>query len=156
MGLPYAFLELGLYLTTALLVIVILQTGNSCWLYLKAKDLMPGRPESLYEIAYMLMARKSIFLLSATLLGNSFGLVMVYFIVFSKTMKSVAEDAIPDNKVSEDGDGIYYLMALKEFWIVVLGIFVLPICLKRELQDLHIVSLSLFAAVVLFIVILFL
>ena len=116
---------------------------------------MPGRPESLYEIAYMLLARKSIFMLSTTLLCNSFGLVMVYFIVFAKTMRSVAEDAIPDNKVSEDGEGIYYLMAFKEFWIVVLGFFVLPICLKKELQDLHIVSLSLFLAVVFFIVILF-
>ena len=94
---------------------------------------MPGRPESLYEIAYMLMNRKSIFIISGTLLGNSFGIVMVYFIVFAKTMKSVAEDVVPDGKVNPDSTGIYYLMSCKEFWMVLLGILVLPICLKKEL-----------------------
>ena len=71
---------------------------------------MPGKPESLYELGYMLMARKSIFLLSGTLVLNSLGLVMVYFIVFSDTMKSVATDAF---QVSADDDGFKQYLAGK-------------------------------------------
>ena len=129
-GLPYSFLELGFWVTMALMGLIIVQTVNSCWLYLKAKDLMPGKPESLYELGYMLMARKSIFLLSGTLVLNSLGLVMVYFIVFSDTMKSVAMDAF---SITENDEGFKHYLAGKQFWILALGVLVLPICLKKEL-----------------------
>jgi amino acid permease len=91
---------------------------------------MPGKPESLYELGYMLMARKSIFLLSGTLVLNSLGLVMVYFIVFSETMKSVAMDAF---SITENDEGFKHYLAGKQFWIMALGVLVLPVCLKKEL-----------------------
>ncbi len=63
-------------------------------LYLKVKDMLPGKPESLYEIGYILQARTSIFIISSILAFNALGLCMVYFIVFGSTVKSIAEDLI--------------------------------------------------------------
>jgi hypothetical protein len=37
--------------------IVALLTINSTWLYLKAKDLVMGKPESLYELGYVILGR---------------------------------------------------------------------------------------------------
>jgi len=51
--------------------------------------LIPGKPESLYEIGYMLFKRSSIFIISACLAINSLGLCMVYFIIFGKTSGSI-------------------------------------------------------------------
>jgi len=124
-GLPYAFLELGVLITIALLAVVTLQTQNSSWLYLKAKDLIPGKPESLYEIGYMLMGRKSIFILSIILALNSFGMVMVYFIVYGNTIQSVIIDL---TTLTEDD-----IIGGKQFWIIILSVFLLPVCMKKEL-----------------------
>jgi len=53
---------------------------------MKAKDLIPGKPESLYEIGYILFKRKAIFAISGIMMLNAFGMCMVYFIIFGKTM----------------------------------------------------------------------
>ena len=92
MGLPYAFLELGLWISLLSMFLVAMQTLNSIWIYLKAKDLIPAKPESLYELGYILLGRKSIFFISTCLTLNSFGLCMVYLIIFANTMKSICED----------------------------------------------------------------
>ena len=65
---------------------------NTSWLYLKTKDLLPGKPESIFEIGYILFERKSIFVISVVLVLNSLGLVMVYFINFAKIMASLCQD----------------------------------------------------------------
>jgi len=51
--------------------------------------LIPGKPESLYEIGYILFQRKAIFMISGILVLNSLGMVMVYFIIFGKTMGGI-------------------------------------------------------------------
>ena len=101
-GLPYAFLELGIVMSCVLMFIVALLTINSTWLYLKAKDLVMGKPESLYELGYVILGRQSIFMISSILVLNAFGLVMVYFIVFSDTMASVIGDLF---SIGKDDDG---------------------------------------------------
>ena len=47
----------------------------------------------MYEIGYMVLGRPSIFLISAIMFLNSFGLDMVYFILFGNTMGSLVSDA---------------------------------------------------------------
>jgi amino acid permease len=109
-GLPYAFLELGLWISLGSMVLVAIQTMNSIWIYLKAKDLIPAKPESLYELGYILLGRKSIFFISACLTLNSFGLCMVYLIIFSDTMKSICKDVWD---VTDEDTGFQYLLAIK-------------------------------------------
>jgi amino acid permease len=129
-GLPYAFLELGLWLSLICMFLVAIQTLNSIWIYLKAKDLIPTKPESLYELGFILLGRKSIFFISGCLALNSFGLLMVYFIVFSETMMTICQDV---GNITDEDTGIRHLLAIKQTWIIFLGIALLPICLKREL-----------------------
>lgn len=93
------------------------------------------------------MKRKSIFLISGILNVNSLGLVMVYFIVYSNTIQSVVSDL-----TSLPADSFW---VGRTFWVLILAILILPVCLKKELQELHIVSLTLFVAVCVFILIIF-
>jgi amino acid permease len=88
-GLPYGFYQLGMFPGAIFMITMGLLTINSSWLYIKSKDLIPGKPESLYEIGYMLFKRSSIFIISACLAINSLGLCMVYFIIFGKTSGSI-------------------------------------------------------------------
>lgn len=48
------------------------------------------------------------------------------------------------------------MLAIKQSWILFLGLLLLPVVVKKELQELHIVSLSLFVAILVFIFIIFL
>ena len=84
-GLPYSFLYFGIPLAIVLNIIVVFITILSGKLYLCTKDLIPGQPESLYEIGYMLIGRASLFIIASILIINAFGVVMIYFIVFGDT-----------------------------------------------------------------------
>ena len=84
-GLPLAMFNLGLPLAIFLQVLVMFSTHMSSNMYLYIKDIVPDKPDSLYEIGYMIMGRKSIFILASILIINSFGLCMIYFIVFGDT-----------------------------------------------------------------------
>ena len=93
-GLPFALLQLGLWIFLVALFFMTLSTVNSCSLYLRTKDLIPGRPESLYEIGYSLFKRSSIFIISAILLVNGIGIVILYFIVYGNIMVGLSNDFI--------------------------------------------------------------
>jgi amino acid permease len=53
-GLPFAMLTLGLVVGILLNISVCYITFLSGILYLSLRELIPGRPNSLYEIGYML------------------------------------------------------------------------------------------------------
>jgi amino acid permease len=53
-GLPYAMLTLGMVVGVLLNLSVCYVTFLSGILYLSLRELIPGRPNSLYEIGYML------------------------------------------------------------------------------------------------------
>ena len=90
--LPFAFYQLGLVCGTAFLVFNAFLTINRSWIYLKAKDLIPGKPESMFEIGYYVMGRKSVFLISTVIFLQSMGISIVMFILVGKTMASVTTD----------------------------------------------------------------
>lgn len=54
-----------------------------------SKDLAPGRPESYYEIGYMVLGRKSIFVNALLIFILCFGVMMIYFIVFADITRSL-------------------------------------------------------------------
>jgi amino acid permease len=64
--------------------------------------LVKGKPESLYELGYILIGRKSIFIISLNIALNGFGLVTIYFQVFSKTCASVMVDILKGNKNNDN------------------------------------------------------
>ena len=63
-GLPYAMYHFGIPVALVMNCITATITCYSAYLYLKTKDLIPDKPESLFEIGYMVMGRRSIFLIA--------------------------------------------------------------------------------------------
>lgn len=154
-ALPWSFYMLGIYPALAIMVVMACLTVNSSVLYLKAKDLTPGKPESIYELGYILMKRASIFIISGILTLNGLGMCMIYFMIFGNTIGSIVAginnfEGQPDTFIT--GSTFIYQRTI---YILVLAMFLLPIIVKKELQELHIVSMGLFGSILLFILILF-
>jgi len=81
-GLPYSFLYFGIPLAIVLNIAAIILTVFNGMMYLELREVMPDKPNNLYEIGFMLLGRKSIFMISFIYLINAFGLMLIYFITF--------------------------------------------------------------------------
>ena len=88
-GIPYAMYHLGIPFGIGLNLIIMVSCWYSCVLYLGAKQLVPVQVQSLYEIGFVTLGRLSIYLISVILLISSFGLMLIYFIVFGDTFDSI-------------------------------------------------------------------
>ena len=143
-GLPYAFYYTGLALGISFILVMALQTVCSVELYLAAKDFLPGKPESLFEIGYIIFKRNSIFLICSIIILNSFGLMLVYFIVFGDTLSSVVMN-LNSNVTSDDFFG------KRMAYVIILSLSLCPLILKKELQELKIISVLLFVSIFTFI-----
>lgn len=112
--------------------------------YLRVKDMCPDKPESLYEIGYMCIGKSSIYVISFINLLNSFGCLCLYFIVFSgiaaKLLVNYSDYAI---------DEIWYTS--RTVYVLGLGVLLIPVVLKKELAELEILSVILFASIGIFI-----
>lgn len=84
-SIPYSFVSFGIPLAIVANILAVILTIFSCDLYMAAKDIVPDKPSSLYEIGYMVMGRNSIFIVGGVQFLNSFGLMLVYFILFGDT-----------------------------------------------------------------------
>ena len=147
-GLPLAMYSLGLPLAMVLQIGVMITTHMGSMMYLHLKDIVPGKPESLYEIGFMLYGRKSIFMLGSILVINSCGLCMIYFIVFGDTFGQFAA-SFTDGK--ESLGSIWYTS--RWCYSVPLSLILAPYCLKKQLAELSIIAFMLFVALGLFVVV---
>lgn len=94
----------------------------------------------------MISGRNSIFYIAAIQLINSFGLMMIYFIVFGDT----AGQLIGGFNGYQLGD-VWY--SSRYFYVIFLGSALIPIVLKKELAELEWLSIVLFASIGIFIVV---
>ena len=85
-GLPYAIYLLGFPLGVVLNLAVDYMSYESGMMYMALWNIMPDNPNSLYEIGYMLLGRKSIFANAITIVVMSFCLMLIYLIVLSTTL----------------------------------------------------------------------
>lgn len=144
-GLPLAMLTLGLLVGISLNALICYITFLSGIVYLALRDLIPGKPNSLYEIGYMVQGRKSIFLVALIQTVNSTGLMLIYFIVFGSTAGQFV-----GGFTGYALDEIWYTS--KWFYIVVLGISLSPVIVKKELAELEWLSILLGASLALFLI----
>lgn len=91
-GLPFAFLHLGIPLSLFLIVVVCLQTYISCSLYLKVRSIIPGSYETFYELSYILFGKSSIYYIAMNITINGWGMTIVYYIVFSDICVSLVQN----------------------------------------------------------------
>jgi len=142
-GIPFAMFHTGIPLGIVLNFCVALAgwyTGN---LYLKVKDLSPTYVESMYELGYVTMGVCSIYLFSALILLSGIGCIMIYFIVFSNISSSIA------GQIQDEGtDNIF---TGRTIYVLILALIMTPLCLKKHLAEMKIVSILLFSSIAIFI-----
>jgi amino acid permease len=141
---PYSFVSVGIPLGILLNVLAVIVTIFSCDLYLAGKDIVPDKPDSLYEIGYMVIGRNAIYMISSIQFLNSFGLMLVYFILFGDTSAQLVANVFNDGNMT-----IWWCERF--FYVLLLGAVLMPVILKKELAELEILSWILFGSIGLFI-----
>lgn len=142
-GIPWAMAQMGIPLGIIVNAIVTLATQFSCYLYLQARNNIPVSLNSIYEVSYICMGRAGIFIVSAVQFGNALGLDIIYFIVFGDATGSIVY-GLSKNKQKN-------FWTSRVPWILILaGCLVYPL-LQKEMKELRIVSITLFVAIGLFI-----
>jgi amino acid permease len=91
-GVPFAIYNYGIPLGVALIILVAVISLLSVMLLLKSKELC--KQESYYEIGYIVMGRNAILLISAAIICQLFGIIVVYYIVFADTLSLLVRQAI--------------------------------------------------------------
>ena len=145
-GLPYAYLGLGIPLAIFLNILVVIATIYGVSLYLGVKDAVPDNPESLFELGFMLVGRKSIFIIGIILIINSLGLCLIYFITFGDTMGQLVASFVDGASLGSD----WYCS--RYFFVLILAASLVAVVLKKELAELEWISFVLFTALGLFII----
>lgn len=142
-GIPYAMFHTGIPLGILLNLAVAIAGWYTGRLYLKVKDMSPTYVESMYELGFVTMGVRSIYLISSLILISGIGCTMIYFIVFSEISASLAKQMF--------GKGVENVFTDTTFYIVWLGALMTPLCLKKMLAEMKIVSIILFVSIGLFI-----
>ena len=113
--------------------------GGSVNIYLAVKDVIPDHPESLYEIGYMVADRSAIFVVALIQFILSFGLMLIYFIVFGDTaaqlMANILHQENPNSTILK-----------RWFYVLLLGVPMTFFVLKKELAELEWLSYILFGS----------
>ena len=151
--LPNAFYTTGIYIGLMILFCIGGLTINRAWLYMKTKDLIPGRPESMYEIGYYLFGRKIIFVISFMLALLNFGTIIGLLKIFGGICSSLVRDIF---SVGDESSSFAVFMTNESIWMIALCLAVAPICLMKEIEELYIVTVLLFCAIMAFFFTLFL
>lgn len=150
LALPFVFLQLGIIASFAFLIAMCFITLNSSMLYLQIRDMLPGKPDSLFEIGYLIQKRSSVFILGILINLYTLGATTLYFKVFSDIMANLCLLIIGKTKNS------FLIMLLSPlFWVGFVACINIPIIIKKEIQELHVLSITLFAFIIVFIIILF-
>jgi len=108
-------------------------------MYLKTKDLTPRKLESMYEIAYLLFGRASIFIVCTMMFVTNYGSIVLFYMFIGETAKTLFEQALLTPSSGEtDID-----LAMQPWWvsvvthksagILIAGLVHLGIIFKRQL-----------------------
>lgn len=144
-GIPYAMFHTGIPLGVILTIGLALIGWYTGSLYLRIKDLSPTYVESMYELCYVTMGSASIYLLSMIILISGIGCTMIYFIVFSNISRSLALLAFEEGEEN--------MLTDRKFYVLALAVVMTPLCIKKMLAEMKIVSVLLFVSIAIFILI---
>ena len=121
-SIPYAYAVVGTFTGVAIQVGVCIAIYISCTLYLKTKSIL--RCSSSFDvIANLCLASVSGILLNLLLMFAVFGIMTLYVLLFAKICLSLVGSAYPED----------HILASKTFYILVLGILVSPIIIRKKI-----------------------
>lgn len=143
-GLPFAIYMLGLPLGIVLNLVVDYISYESGMLYMALRNLVPDNPNSLYEIGYILLGRKSIFLNALTCVVMSFCLILIYLIVISSTCASLISGFMHDS----NGEFWY---SQRYVYVLFIGFILTIVVIKKDLAELEWLATLLFISIGIFI-----
>ena len=143
-GLPFAFLHLGIPISLAIIVFIYALTLVGCEFFFRVKSVVPGNFQTFYELGYMLYGKLSIYFIAfnITMIGLSFAIVD--FIVFGDTCVSLMNSIIP-KMVSNP-------INIRATYVILLAVPLTKEILKKDLKELKIVSVILIMGLISFIV----
>ena len=120
---------------------------------LKTKDLTPMKPESMYEISYVLFGRASIFVVCFFIFVRNFGCLIINYMIIGETLSTMMLQAFSHPvEGSETGQISWWqqVLTLKSTGVILAGLFHIPIIFRRQLQKIKIVSYMLITIVSIF------
>mmetsp|Transcript_12087 Transcript_12087/g.16408 ORF Transcript_12087/g.16408 Transcript_12087/m.16408 type:complete len:96 (-) Transcript_12087:1356-1643(-) len=85
---------MGLPLGMIFCLLMTIITHASSMMYLKIKDLTPRKLESIYEIAFLMFGRSSIFIICTVLLLTNFGAIVLYYMMIGETVSTLTKQAL--------------------------------------------------------------
>ena len=142
-GIPFAMIHTGIPLGLLLNISVAAAGCYTGHLFLTCKDMSPTYVESMYELGFVTMGKVSIYIIATIILISGVGCTMIYFIVFGEISASLAES------VAEPGTE--NILTKRVLYVLFLALAMLPLCLMKKLREMKIVSILLFIAIGLFI-----
>ena len=147
-SIPWSMYQTGFPQGMLLSVFATLQVLLMSFLFLKARELCPSMPQSLYEQGFILIGRQSIFIISFLTFVQSFGLIVIFMGIFGSTLAQLLTNIFWSD-VPEDQANFGMK---KECWVIVLALLLFPSVLKKELAELKIISAALFLSAICFVI----
>jgi len=115
-------------------------------MYLKAREVCPDTPSSMFEIGFLIMGKRAIYVICFAIFINSFFLLVIFINVWSTTALGFVKTTWYEN--DEDN-----LLTQRYTYAIGIAVLLLPTTFMKEIAELHVVSMSLFGAAVLFVII---
>ena len=82
---PYALYHMGLIFGTFYIIFIGLVCLFTILMYVQTKQLMPRNVETVFEIAYLMFGRSSIFIVCGILLLDCLGCVILFYMMIGET-----------------------------------------------------------------------
>lgn len=156
----YAMYCLGLFLGAIAMLVMSILAHFSNVIHMKVKDLTPRKYESIYEIAYLLFGRNSIFVVCVNMFVLNLGALIMYYMLIgdigSSLMINLLVGAPVEGKQAsiDNEEWLVKLVCSKVFSILAVGAALLLIVFKKELNEMKVISFFFLGIVALFLVLL--
>ena len=94
LSISYATYHIGMFYGIAAVIVMMILAHFSMMMYVKTMELTPSKSESVYEIAYLLSGRTSIFVICSILFVTNFGSVVLFYMMSAEALSSVITDGV--------------------------------------------------------------
>ena len=98
---PYALYHMGLIFGTFYIIFIGLVCLFTILMYVRTKKLMPRNVETVFEIAYLMFGRSSIFIVCGILLIDCLGCVILFYMMIGETFSGMVTKQVKALELEE-------------------------------------------------------